>query len=274
MKNPEANPKALRSILKGIAEDRVHRHKLLLCHILDCSIPELMIKHSSLRDAEYLQYTQMAAKLESGIPVQYIIGYAHFYGLKLLVNPDVLIPRPETEGLVELAIKKLKHGAKVLDIGTGSGAIALAMKHLRPDIHVLATDISASALELARQNSSNLDLEIDFQLCDLFPNAPHTFDLIISNPPYISESEYLCLPAEVKDHEPRLALVADANGLAIYRRIFEQAHNFLDKNAEIRMEIGELQADALLEMASFYGYRDASVSKDLCGRDRYFYCAK
>lgn len=140
--------------------------------------------------------------------MQYILGKAWFWGLTLQVSPDVLIPRPETEQLLELALRYCAEEDTVLDCCTGSGAIALALKIQRPDAIVHASDISAAALEVARANAADLQLELEFHLCDLFPDNAVKYDLIVSNPPYVSQAEYEVLEAVVKDNEPASALLS------------------------------------------------------------------
>ncbi|MDZ4122203.1 MAG: peptide chain release factor N(5)-glutamine methyltransferase, partial [Candidatus Cloacimonadaceae bacterium] len=202
-----------------------HEIKLLLAHILKCSVTELGLLYTSITEAQNRQFHQFLTRLADGIPLQYVLGSTCFYGLELYVNPHVLIPRPETEGLVELALSDCPSGARILDIGCGSGAICIAMKHHRPDLHIQATDISPEALLVAKANALHHSCEITFFLCDLFPPELGSFDLIISNPPYIPRLEYENLQAQVKDHEPATALLAEWNGerdetgILFYRRI-------------------------------------------------------
>jgi release factor glutamine methyltransferase len=251
----------------NIADQKV---KLLLAAIVRLSLPELSL-HPDL-----ILSTDQESLLQKGLerliqhePLQYILGTADFYGLILQVNENVLIPRPETEGLVEWIIKREKGALRVLDIGTGSGAIALALKHLKPEFKVLGTDISRPALRVARRNASLLHLDVDFRLADLYPSQPRRFDLIVSNPPYISSAEYASLEEEVRLYEPGLALLAARHGLEYYRRILRQAPRHLTQEGKIYLETGETQTQAITAMASSFGFSRAEARRDLAGKNRY-----
>jgi len=201
------------------------------------------------------------------VPLDYIFGKSNFYGFDLVVNPNVLIPRPETEELVEKVSKEITYKDKVLDIGTGSGAIAIAIQKLT-NAKVFAVDISQGALEVAKQNAKNNNADIEFVLSDLFENIKEEkFNYIISNPPYISNEEYELLQNEVKDYEPITALVAEENGLAIYKRIIKDAPNFLEENGRIVFEIGCTQAQAITKMLE-KDFVNIEVYKDFAGLDR------
>lgn len=203
-------------------------------------------------------------------PCQYIIGSCGFYGLSLLVNENVLIPRQDTEVLVEKALQAAGKEAKVLDLCTGSGAIALAMKAQRPDLSVLAADISEGALEVAKENAKRNFCEVEFLLTDLFEKIPpeNQFDLIVSNPPYVSESEFETLMPEVREHEPQLALKAGPEGLDIYRRLIPEAPARLKKGGALALEIGCSQAAAVQELFAEAGFASSAVFQDLAGLDR------
>lgn len=197
------------------------------------------------RQAIYEQWLERRARHE---PVQYILGEQEFYGLALRVTPDVLIPRPETEHLVEAALHRLAHDAPIhiADIGTGSGAIAVALAHALPHADVTALDSSQPALEIARHNAERhrLAARIRFVESDLLTAvAGEKFDAIVSNPPYIAESE--TLEEQVRDYEPRAALYAGPTGLEIYQRLIPQAWEALKPRAWLLLEIGHGQRDAL-----------------------------
>lgn len=219
-------------------------------------------------------FGQMISRRASHEPCQYIIGKADFYGLSFAVDARVLIPRQDTEVLVEQAIQVLRQSAAehpaVLDVCTGSGAIAVAIKHNLPWIDVTALDISSDALEVAKENAANNGCEIDFLQSDLFANvkAAARHDLIVSNPPYISESEYHTLMTEVKDYEPALALLAGDKGLDIYERLCKEAPHYLKDEASLLVEIGCTQAEAVSEIFSRNGFTNIQVQKDLAGLDR------
>jgi len=209
-------------------------------------------------------------KLAAHIPAQYIIGHAEFFEIQLKVDERVLIPRPETEELVELILaENLKDNLKVLDIGTGSGAIALALAKNRPDWSVTATDISQDALELATENSKRQDLNLSFIKSDCFSEISSKYDIIVSNPPYISRADEVEVGLNVLHSEPHLALFADEDGLAIYRRIAEDSKEYLNDGGKIYLEIGYKQGQSVptLFMENLPEKRVRTL-KDQFGQDR------
>ncbi len=232
-----------------------------------------------MNDIEYLKRYLPKDKLEAGLkelkegkPVQYIVGNVDFYDVNLLVNENVLIPRFETETLVEKTInyaKKLTEPLDILDIGTGSGAIAITLaKHL--SCHVLATDISEEALEIAKINSKRNNVQIDFKQSDILKNVQGKFDIIISNPPYIAKDEVI--DDLVKDNEPHLALYAEEDGLYFYKNILENIKPFLKVKSLIAFEIGMTQSKAITKLAQNYlPHAKIITEKDLTGKDRYIF---
>ncbi|PAP77010.1 peptide chain release factor N(5)-glutamine methyltransferase [Rubrivirga marina] len=216
------------------------------------------------------------ARRASGEPVQYVLGHTDFYGLRVAVTPDVLIPRPETEEVVEEALRRIRDAEApwVLDVGTGSGAIALAVKHERPDAEVFAVDVSAGTLAVAASNADRLGLDVTFVESDALrpqfaADVPPTFDLIISNPPYVPEAERPGLQVEVRDHEPASALfVPDADPLVFYRALAGHADALLrpggwlvaETHADLGGAVGQLWTEA--------GLVKVEVLPDLAGRDR------
>ena len=232
-----------------------------------------------MTDIEYLKRYLPKDKLEAGLkelkegrPVQYIVGNIDFYGVNLLVNENVLIPRFETETLVEKTInyaKELTEPLDILDIGTGSGAIAITLaKHL--SCHVLATDISEEALETAKSNSKRNNVQIEFKQSDILKNVQGKFDIIISNPPYIAKDEVI--DPLVKDNEPHLALYAEEDGLYFYRNILENVKPFLKDKSLIAFEIGMTQSNAITKIAQNYlPHAKIITEKDLTGKDRYIF---
>ena len=179
-------------------------------------------------------------------PAQYIIGQADFYGMQLKVDERVLIPRPETEELVELILaENPETNLSVLDIGTGSGAIALALARNRPDWSVTAADISQNALDVASENSKNQNLQLFLKKSDCFTEISEKYDIIVSNPPYISREDASEVGLNVLYSEPHLALFADEDGLAIYRRIAEDAKDYLKDGGKIYLEIGYKQGQSV-----------------------------
>ena len=229
-----------------------------------------------MSDIDYLKkyydgdINEALKKLEQGIPVQYIVGNVDFYGINLKVNPDVLIPRFETEELVCKVIEYAKafDNPRIVDIGTGSGAIAITLKK-KLDCEMIATDISNEALEVAKENALNNDVNIDFRLGNLLEPLSGKFDIIVSNPPYIAYDEEIM--DIVKNNEPHLALYADNNGLYYYEEILKNAKKYLNEKYLIAFEIGESQGEAIKELAKKYLNKEAIVEKDMQGRDRFVF---
>ena len=211
-------------------------------------------------------YKQLAAH----VPAQYIIGNTEFYGLELKVDERVLIPRPETEELVELILtENAKPNQSVLDIGTGSGAIALALAKNRPDWLVTASDISPDALNLASENASLQVLKISFKKSDCFEEIAENYDIIVSNPPYISRADESEVGLNVLHSEPHLALFVEEDGLAIYRKIAQEAKNHLREGGKIYLEIGYKQGHSVPALFRKYlPEKRVRILKDQFGQDR------
>ena len=209
-------------------------------------------------------------KLAAHIPAQYIIGHAEFFGMQLKVDERVLIPRPETEELVELILaENPDKNLSVLDIGTGSGAIALALAKNRPDCSVKAADISQDALDLSLENANAQNLNLSFIKSDCFSEISSKYDIIVSNPPYISREDQEEVGLNVLHSEPHLALFADEDGLAIYRRIAEDSKDYLNDGGKIYLEIGYKQGQSVpaLFMENLPEKRVRTL-KDQFGQDR------
>lgn len=198
----------------------------------------------------------------AGEPIQYIRGRAEFYGREFLVDRRVLIPRPETELLVEAAIERLPNGARVVDVGTGSGCIAVSLALERPDLRVVAVDISIDALLLARTNARTLGARVDFVASDLL-DAVRGFDAIVSNPPYIAAADVETLETQVRDFEPRIALTPGPAGTEAIARILDAA-----SGKPVLMEIGFGQAELIRDVATSHGYRIDAILDDLAGIPR------
>ncbi|HEV2055438.1 MAG TPA: peptide chain release factor N(5)-glutamine methyltransferase [Methylomirabilota bacterium] len=209
-------------------------------------------------------------------PVQHILGFEEFRGLRIAVTPDVLIPRPETEGLVERALELLaeRPGALVADIGTGSGAIACALAAARPDLEVLAVDQSLGALTVASDNVRALGLASRVRLLagDLFgplASLAGSLDMVVANPPYCPSGVIPTLPTEVERFEPRLALDGGPDGMRVLRRIITEAPRFLRPGAWLLMEIGEEQAGSLASLMAAEGFSRIGARRDLREIERY-----
>ena len=209
-------------------------------------------------------------KLANHIPAQYIIGHAEFFGMQLKVDERVLIPRPETEELVELILaENPKDNLKVLDIGTGSGAIALALAKNRPDWTITAADISQDALDLAMENANNQGLTLFFIKSNCFSEISSKYDIIVSNPPYISRVDEAEVGLNVLHSEPHLALFADEDGLAIYRRIAEESKDYLNDGGKIYLEIGYKQGQSVPALfKENYPEKRVRTLKDQFDQDR------
>ena len=221
-------------------------------------------------DEDYKFVEDIYIKLASHIPAQYIIGHAEFYGMQLKVDERVLIPRPETEELVKLILtENPEKNLKVLDIGTGSGAIALALAKNRPDWSVTAADISQDALDLSLENAYAQNLNLSFIKSDCFSEISSKYDIIVSNPPYISRADETEVGLNVLHSEPHLALFADEDGLAIYRKIAEGSKDYLTDGGKIYLEIGYKQGQSVpaLFMENLPEKRVRTL-KDQFGQDR------
>ena len=203
-------------------------------------------------------------------PAQYIIGSSDFHGLTLKMDERVLIPRPETEELVELILSENLEGSlSVLDIGTGSGAIALALASSRPDWQITASDLSGDALALAAENAQSCGLDLAFVQSDCMEAISGTFDIIVSNPPYISEADKDEVGLNVLTSEPHMALFAEEDGYAVYRKIAEQAGDYLTEKGKIYLEIGYKQGDGVRELLKkSFPQKRIRVLKDQFGKDR------
>lgn len=228
---------------------------------------ELLIK-------KYGSLDKIKDQIESNYPIQYLIGNVNFYGYDFLCDERVLIPRFETEGLIEKTISYLKElkldNAKVLDMGTGSGCIAITLKKELPNIQVKAIDISNDALDVARLNAKNLDVSIAFELADIFKyESKDKYDLLIANPPYIAFNEEV---DESIKYEPKQAIYAEDNGLIFYKHILKIAPKILNDKSLIAMEIGYQQGSVLKTYAKEY-FPNAKIiiSKDLASKDRYLF---
>ena len=220
------------------------------------------------------RYRSLVARRAARVPLQYLLGFEEFHGLRLTVTPDALIPRPETEGLVEWALETLRDqpAAIVADIGTGCGAIACALARSLPELRVLAVECSLPALAVASLNVGKLGLSRRVTLLagDLLePFGPQGLDLVIANPPYIPSAVVASLPPEVSGFEPRRALDGGADGMAVIRRIIAGASFALRPRGRLMMEIGEEQAGPLASLMAAEGFTGLQARHDLAGRERY-----
>ena len=237
----------------------------------DLSFTEFVLKlrtEVSQEDRDQLKAIQ--EQLLAHRPAQYIIGSSDFHDLTLKVDSRVLIPRPETEELVELILlENLESSLSVLDIGTGSGAIALALASSRSDWQITASDLSNDALALATENAQSCGLNLTFVRSDCLDTIQGKFDIIVSNPPYISEADKDEVGLNVLTSEPHMALFAEEDGYAVYRKIAEQAGDYLTKKGKIYLEIGYKQGDGVRELLEkHFPQKRIRVLKDQFGKDR------
>lgn len=253
----------------GIAESRIDSW-LLAESVLGVSRQDLFLEpEKSVSEEQAQKYFNAVSVRVKHIPLQHITGYQQFMDLEFVVNKDVLIPRPETELLVEQVVSYIKdNDVKVLDMCTGSGCIAVSVDRMCANADVTAVDISEKALKVAGENNIRNEGRVTFVQSDLFENIHETYDIIVSNPPYIPTSDIETLMEEVREHEPRLALDGSTDGLKFYREICTNAVNYLNENGKIFLEIGYDQGRTVPELLRENGFTDIQVLKDLSGNDR------
>jgi release factor glutamine methyltransferase len=247
--------------------------EVLLAHVLRCDRVALYVRFDQpLVRAELDAYKELVRRRLRGEPVAYLRGTKEFWSLPLAVDQRVLIPRPETELLVEaiLALTAAAPAGVIADIGTGSGAIALAFKKERPGWRVLATDISAGALAVARANATHLRLDIELLEGDLLaPVRAHgPLDVIVSNPPYLAEDELARTMTDVREHEPRLALIAGPDALTIVRRLADESYSLLRPGGALALEIATASGTAVRALLEARGFAAVVVQRDYAGHDR------
>ena len=225
-------------------------------------------------DSVVKEIQQIISELKIQKPIQYLLGESHFFGLKFLVTPDVLIPRPETEELVDWIVKENYNQAiSILDIGTGSGCIAISLAHSLSKAFVMAIDISDKAIEMAQRNAIKNNVKVQFKRCDIL-NCSHeiesaSLDVIVSNPPYVRESEKALMRPNVLNWEPHLALfVSDSDPLIFYRAIAKFSKNVLKPNGKVFCEINEALGKEVKNLYAEQGFIDVEIRKDLNGKDR------
>lgn len=240
-----------------------------LSSTLNCSLTQIPLD-SAPDDALQARFLEARHRLRQNEPVQYICGKAPFMDFEVTVTPDVLIPRPETEQLVQRILEETpRTPLDVLDVGTGSGCIALALKRARPGWRVTGIDVSEKALQVARKNREALAPAAEIQQGNLLAGcSPRSADLIVANLPYIGEAERESLPAEVRDYEPGLALFADDQGTALVFRLVQQAWSVLRPGGSLYLETGEHQTAVYHRLAEALGLRIESF-RDFAGRERF-----
>ena len=255
--------------------------RYLLQDVLNMSHAQLLSDmREEMPEEKFQLFWNMVEEHVKGRPIQYIMGHEWFYGRSFQVDESVLIPRPETEELVVEALNRIKRlwpereTLKLADIGTGSGAIAITMKLEAPELMVLATDISEAALMTASQNASNLNADVKFQQGDLTePLHGQTWDIVLSNPPYIAYGEAETLSEVVVDYEPHSALFAEEDGLILYRKLAEQLPTLMKRPGLIGVEIGYSQGEAVKSFfeRTFPGAK-VDIIRDINGKNRMIFC--
>ncbi|WFB35701.1 peptide chain release factor N(5)-glutamine methyltransferase [Kiritimatiellota bacterium B12222] len=241
-----------------------------LSDFFDASLTHLPLQDSP-SESQLTAFTQAVVRLKTGEPVQYVCGRTPFRDLELHIDARVLIPRPETEQLVQIALDRfITSGDRVLDVGTGSGCIALSIKKARPGCQVSARDISAEALEVARENARRLGLDVDFKQADLLTEEPfRSSELIIANLPYIGEIEKADLPENVREFEPHLALFSGDDGTPLIKKLLKQALDVLTPEGVVLLETGEHQGAIWRQQATELGWQVESIC-DLADRERFW----
>jgi release factor glutamine methyltransferase len=232
-------------------------HNTLLCH-----------GDREVSEAEEEQYRKALEQRAVHVPLQHLLGYQDFMGLRFQVNEYVLIPRQDTEILVEEAMRYLHDGMRILDLCTGSGCILLSLLHYSNDCEGVGVDISQEALQVAAQNAELLGIKADFLKSDLYEKVTGKFDLLVSNPPYIERKVIPTLMEEVREYDPYIALDGGEDGLDFYRRIIGGAQDYLKRGGQILMEIGSGQAQAVSGLLREAGFKEIDVCRDFAGLDR------
>ncbi|MCG8576465.1 MAG: peptide chain release factor N(5)-glutamine methyltransferase [Flavobacteriales bacterium] len=249
---------------------------LLICdYRFGLSKPQVFSGDYRLTESELLEINSMVKRLAKNEPIQHILGETEFYGQSIFVGPEVLIPRPETEELVDWIQKENQdqNQLRILDVGTGSGCIAIALKSIfKSKAEVVAVDISSDALEMAQKSALKNSCEIDFKRLDVLNDSLEIlgeFDIIVSNPPYIPEADRTLMNSNVLDFEPEMALfVSNEDPLIFYQTIAKKALNQLSPQGKLYYEIHEDFGRQMVEMMELVGYSDITLLKDLQGKDR------
>jgi release factor glutamine methyltransferase len=247
---------------------------VLLSELLGVKRDELILYDLPLTEEQAVRYEAWISRRLRREPVQRILGYAYFRGLILDLNDETLIPRPDTESVVEAALERVDERGQpcqVVDLGTGSGAIAISIAQERQLCEVHATDTSTVALEIARRNAARATARVTFLRADVASGLEfleNGVDLLVSNPPYVETGEIPNLGREVRDWDPTFALDGGADGLAYYRRIFAEASSLLRDGADVVFEVGDGQAEAVLDLGRRAGFVPLGIREDLAGTPR------
>ncbi|SCX16745.1 release factor glutamine methyltransferase [Lachnospiraceae bacterium YSD2013] len=243
--------------------------RLLLEYVCGTTYGDLFTKGDDEVSAECEErFNDLLVKRSNHIPLQHLTGRQEFMGLEFLVNENVLVPRSDTETLVEEVLKDLHDGMRVLDMCTGSGCILLSLLKFSNDCEGVGVDISEKALEVAKSNAEALNIDATFIQSDLFENVEGKFDILVSNPPYIRTCEIEELMPEVRDHDPFIALNGHETGVFFYEKIVKEAPKFLNRGGLLAFEIGCDQGKEVSDIMSRGGFKNVEVINDLCGNPR------
>jgi release factor glutamine methyltransferase len=251
--------------------------EVLLSELLGIGRAEIVLHDELLTDERAALYEAWISRREKREPVQRILGYAYFRNLRLDLNEQILVPRPDTESVVDAVLERIddrreRSSCRVFDIGTGSGAIAISIARERPLLcEVHATDTSTAALEIARRNAARATASVHFHSADVASGLEflaNGVDLLVSNPPYVKTGEIPNLAPEVRDWDPTFALDGGPDGLAYYRRIFAETPPLLRDGADVVLEVGDGQAEAVLNLGSRAGFLPLGIRRDLAGTPR------
>ncbi len=255
----------------GIGEAKLDA-RLLLEYVCHTNRNDLLVyPDREIRAEEETLYRGMIQRRATHEPLQYITGEQDFMGLTFYTDPSTLIPRQDTETLVEEVMMHLHDGMDILDVCTGSGCILLSLLKYSNDCVGVGCDINPGAVNLAKRNAEALGIQASFMESDLFASVEGVYDLIVSNPPYVETEVIDTLENVVKEYEPHRALDGGADGLDFYRRIVAEAKNYLRKEGMLFFEIGYNQAESVSELMTLEGYKEVTVKKDLAGLDRVVY---
>ncbi|MGE3769662.1 MAG: peptide chain release factor N(5)-glutamine methyltransferase [Bdellovibrionales bacterium] len=263
----ELRPKVATFLRNAGVDDAARETSYLLSIALNASRADLLVDRD-LSAMEEAKINMLAARRAAGEPLDRIRGTREFYGLNFGLNEATLSPRADTEALVELVLEEAPENARLLDLGTGTGCILLTLLHNMRDARGTGVDISDKALVQAQQNARGLEIDADFIQSDWFENVSGTFDVIVSNPPYVRTQDIGALQTEVRDHDPHAALDGGADGLDAYKTIFANAQKFLNDGGMVAVEIGQGQTDDVVKIASDNGFILRTQKADLAGINR------
>jgi len=263
------------SFLEERGIDRAKRlAEQLIAHKLGLKRLDLYLQFDKpIEEKEFAELREPLKRLSKSEPIEYILGEVDFFGCKIEIDNRVLIPRPETEILVEHILKRVK-GPVVWDVCTGSGCIGIALKKARPELQMSVSDLSADALTLAAKNALENKVDVELVQGDLLSPFRGKADVVICNPPYISTSEYLNLQPSVRNFEPKMALVGGESGIEFYERLARELPPFLNDGAQVFLEIGCAQGPRIQEIFKGGSWRLMHLEKDWAGHDRFFFLEK